>query len=174
MEEELKFGCRFGGGRVGEEGGEENGSRLRPNRNSIDLVRWCQAIHLAPSVRRRVFWVRIEVSAFLLGAATPSIVGAGGGKKNGTAVRPTAKLLINYCSRGSLGHEWARAVAALQSSRSMILCHIVGFGFVKTAILRTSFAQSNRYLRYRRQIFFSLVGKIKCRVTLSKIIETFR
>lgn len=116
-------------------GGEENGSRLRPNRNSIDLVRWCQAIHLAPSVRRRVFWVRIEVSAFLLGAATPS---EREGKKNGTAVRPTAKLLINYCSRGSLDHERARAVAALQSSRSMILCHIVEFGFVKSAILRRS------------------------------------
>lgn len=103
---------------MGEVGEEANGSRLRPNRNSIDLVRWCQAIHLAPSVRRRVFWVRIEVSAFLLGAATPSIVGAGGeGKKTGQlSGRPPNCSLITVPVARSTTSRCCPAIITLDDS----------------------------------------------------------
>lgn len=65
---------------------EANGSRLRPNRNSIDLVRWCQAIHLAPSVRRRVFYgsaSRFPRFSTALPRLRPSL-GAGRGREKKT------------------------------------------------------------------------------------------
>lgn len=101
---------------------EANGSRLRPNRNSIDLVRWCQAIHLAPSVRRRVFYgsaSRFPRFSTALPRLRPSL-GAGRGREKKTGQLsgrpPNCSLITVPVARTSE----PRAVAALQSSRSTI------------------------------------------------------
>lgn len=149
MEEELEFACRFLGGESGaaavegeeEEEEEANGSRLRPNRNSIDLVRWCQAIHLAPSVRRRVFYgsaSRFPRFSTALPRLRPSL-GAGRGREKKTGQlsgRPPNCSLITVPVARSFeraSHEPLLCPAIITLDDSVHNC--CRFGFEESAIL---------------------------------------